>query len=155
MPFEEEFDSVCMFDVLEHIENDDLALSKVYKSLNKDGAIVLTVPSHMWLWNRDDTIGCHKIRYTKEKLIKKLESNGFKILKAKYFFISIIPLLWLRTILNKDDASNVKEEEYNKNISINHMVNNVLLFISRVENKINNLLPNLFGGSLFVIAIKK
>ena len=36
-PFENEFDVVSMFDVLEHIEDDSLALMNVYKSLNGGG----------------------------------------------------------------------------------------------------------------------
>lgn len=154
-PFENEFDAVCMFDVLEHIKEDALALKNVNKSLAHKGKLVLTVPSHMWLWNRGDAIAGHKTRYIKKELINKLEDNGFKILKARYFFMSITPLFFLRTILNRDDKSEVKEAEYNKDISMNPILNGVLLFISRVENKISHFFPNIFGGSLLVIAKKK
>ena len=61
-PFEDEFNAVCMFDVLEHIKEDALALKNVNKSLTHKGKLVLTVPSHMWLWNRDDAIAGHKTR---------------------------------------------------------------------------------------------
>ena len=155
IPFKDEFDAVCMFDVLEHIEDDSFALENIHRSLNADGNIVLTVPAHMWLWNRDDTVAGHKIRYTKKQLIRKLEKNGFEVLMAKYFFISITPLLYLRTILNRDDKSDIKDEEYSSNISMNSAIGSILLFISKIENKINKYLPNLFGGSLFIIARKK
>ena len=154
-PFKDEFDTVCMFDVLEHIKKDDFALQNVNKSLNKRGKIVLTVPSHMWLWNRNDAIAGHKRRYTKKELINKLENNGFVILKARYFFIGIIPLLFLRTILNRDDKSEAKETELSKDISMNPLLSNLLLFILRVENKISHMLPNMFGGSLLIMAKKK
>jgi 2-polyprenyl-3-methyl-5-hydroxy-6-metoxy-1,4-benzoquinol methylase len=153
-PFENEFDTVCMFDVLEHIEDDNLALQNIYTSLNDNGKVILTVPSHMWLWNRSDTIAGHKVRYTKNGLIQKLKNNGFEIVTARYFFISIVAFLYLRTVLNKDDKSDVKEEEYGNDISINPIMNNILLFMSRLENKINRYLPNIFGGSLFIIARK-
>jgi len=153
-PFEDEFDTICMFDVLEHIEEDDFALKNVNKSLKKQGNVVLTVPSHMWLWNRDDTIAGHKTRYTKKRLIDKLQNNGFEVLTARYFFISITPLLFLRTVLNKDNKSEVKEAEFSNDISMNPLFSNILLFISRIENKINHLLPNIFGGSLLIIARK-
>ena len=71
-PFEDEFNACFMFDVLEHIKGDDFALQNVNKSLHKSGKIVLTVPSHMWLWNRSDAIAGHKRRYTKKELINKL-----------------------------------------------------------------------------------
>lgn len=155
IPFEKEFDTVCMFDVLEHIERDNLALQNVHKMLNERGNIVLTVPSHMWLWNRDDTIAGHKRRYTKKDLLEKLKENGFEIVIARYFFIFITPLLFLRRVLNKDNRSKVKDEELNKDISINPNLSKILLFISNIENRINKFLPNKFGGSLFIIARKK
>ena len=153
-PFENEFDTVCMFDVLEHIFDDSLALQNVYKMLEDDGKIILTVPSHMWLWNRDDTIAGHKIRYTKKELTERLEKSGFEVLSARYFFIAITPLLFLRRLLNKDDGSKVMEEEYNSDISMNPILSKILLFISRIENRLNKFLPNWFGGSLFIIARK-
>ena len=69
--------------------------------------------------------------------------------------MAITPLLFLRRVLNKDDGSKVKEEEYSNDISINPTLSKILLFISNIENKINRFLPNLFGGSLFIIARKK
>lgn len=69
--------------------------------------------------------------------------------------MSITPLLFLRTILNRDDKSEVKDAEFNNDMSINPLFSDLLLFISRVENKINHLLPNIFGGSLLIIAEKK
>lgn len=153
-PFENEFEIICMFDVLEHILNDELAIQNVYKMLCNNGKIMITVPSHMWLWNRDDAVAGHKIRYTKKELVRRLKDNGFEVLSSRYFFISITPLLFLRRILNKDDGSTVKEEEYNSNISMNPIISKILLFISRIENKLNKFLPNWFGGSLFIIARK-
>lgn len=152
-PFKDEFEVVCMFDVLEHIEDDDYALKNLNKMLKKHGKVVLTVPSHMWLWNRDDTVSGHKIRYTKNMLINKLENQGFEVLDAKYFFIFITPLLLLRKIIKKDNSSNLKEED-TINISINPIINKILLTISNLENKIHKYIPNLFGGSLFIIARK-
>jgi len=153
-PFVDEFDNILMFDVLEHIQDDNLALQNIHKSLKDNGKLTLTVPSHMWLWNRDDVIAGHKTRYIKKDLTRKLEENGFEIISARYFFISILPLLYLRTFLNKDTHSGFKKDEQVSDISMNPINSKILLFISRIENKINRFLPNLFGGSLFIIARK-
>jgi hypothetical protein len=61
----------------------------------------------------------------------------------------------LRTILNRDDKSEAKETELSKDISMNPLLSNLLLFILRVENKISHMLPNMFGGSLLIMAKKK
>lgn len=153
-PFENEFDAVCMFDVLEHIENDMFALQNVHKMLKENGNIVLTVPAHMWLWSRDDAIAGHKIRYTKKNLENKLKENGFDIVCSRYFFITIVPLLFLRRLLHRDNKKQVAIEEYSKDIFMNKILSDILLFISRIENKLNNFLPNVFGGSLLVVARK-
>ena len=153
-PFQNEFETVCMFDVLEHIEDTELALDKVHQMLSEGGYAVFTVPAHSWLWNRDDKIAGHKKRYTKKEIISELENAGFKIEVAKYFFISIVPLLFLRTILNRDSDEPVREEEYSKEIIINKVFNSILLKIMRLENKIHKYIPNLFGGSLFIIGKK-
>jgi SAM-dependent methyltransferase len=151
-PFSNEFDAVCIFDVLEHIQDDDLALKNIHKSLNKNGKIAITVPAHMWLWNRDDAIVGHKRRYTKKQLITKLENNGFEILSARYFFMSIVPLLFIRTIVKKDNKSKILKSEYNNDRSMNFILSTSLLLVSKLENIFNFLLPNLFGGSLLLIA---
>ncbi|MFN4219964.1 MAG: methyltransferase domain-containing protein [bacterium] len=156
-PFENEFDTVCMFDVLEHIDDDDLAIKNVYKMLKIGGEFVLTVPSHKWLWGYTDEISGHKRRYTKREICQKLSDNGFKILVARYFFISIVPLLFIRKFLyTKEFFENSKKKGRNEiDISLNPLLNIFLLFLTRIENSVNEFLPNFFGGSLFVIAIKK
>jgi len=153
-PFENEFDTVCMFDVLEHIKDSRIALINVHKMLSENGHIIITVPAHKWLWNRDDAIAGHKNRYTKKELITELKNNGFDPIVTRYFFISIIPLLLIRCFLNKDNGLPIENTEYSKKITINPLVNKILLCISRLENKLNQYLPNWFGGSLFVIARK-
>ena len=155
MPFEKEFDTVCMFDVLEHIKDDEFALKNVYKSLKKEGKIVLTVPAHMWLWNRSDTIAGHKTRYNKKNFVEKVRNSGFEIIEARYFFVTIIPLLWLRPLLNKDNKTKIKKEEFNNDISMNTMISNILFFITRIENKVIDFLPNIYGGSLIIIGRKQ
>lgn len=153
-PFKNEFDTVCMFDVLEHIEDTELALSKVHQMLTQDGHAIFTIPAHSWLWNRDDKIAGHKKRYTKKEIMKELENAGFKVEVARYFFISIVPLLLLRTILNRDKNTPICEEEYHKEIKIGKVANYFLLRLMRLENSMHKYIPNLFGGSLFVVGKK-
>ena len=156
VPFEEEFDAVCMFDVLEHLEDDELALKNVYKMLKTNGKVIITVPAHMWLWGEIDRISGHKTRYNKRELEEKLKITGFDIIFSKYFFITIVPLLFLRKILYKDDGQRIETNDVvNIDIGINKFVNTVLLFICRLENRLIKILPNFCGGSLLVIGIKK
>jgi len=153
-PFENEYDIVSMFDVLEHIEDDILALEQCYKMIKNDGFVVITVPAHMWLWNRSDRVVGHKRRYSKEELQQKVESVGFKTIEVKYFFILITPLLFIRKLLDNDDGSETIKDEKFKHLNLSKVVNNMLSFICNIENKIEKFMPNSFGGSLFLIGLK-
>ncbi|AIW20293.1 class I SAM-dependent methyltransferase [Vibrio coralliilyticus] len=153
-PFISEFDVVCMFDVLEHIADPNAALKNVRKMLRNDGLVVMTLPAHNWLWSREDSVAGHKKRYNREMIENELESNGFEVVSVRYFFVLIVPLLYLRRLLNPDDGSDVKESEYSNEIAINKYINFGLKFICKLEDKLSGMLPNWFGGSLFVIGKK-
>ena len=86
------FDSVCYVNVLEHIEDDCVALSHAYKALRKNGSILIFVPALPFLYsNLDEKVG-HYRRYSKTKLVSAVSSAGFSISKVKYFDIAgIIP----------------------------------------------------------------
>ena len=45
-PFKAEFDAVGLFDVIEHIEDDEGAIRQIHKLLQQEGCLVLTVPAH-------------------------------------------------------------------------------------------------------------
>lgn len=60
--FVEEYDAVCAFDVIEHIEDDALALTNMYHLLKNGGYAFITVPSCPSLWNAGDVISEHKRR---------------------------------------------------------------------------------------------
>ena len=79
---------------------------------------------------------------------------GFEIIENRYFFVSILPLLWLRKFLHPDNGSKA-EWEQGKEISLNPVLNRFLLWLCRIENKMSCLLPNSFGGSLMVVARKE
>jgi len=65
-----------------------------------------------------------------------------------------LPLLFLRRILNADNGSPVEEKERHQKISINPLINRILLKISMLENRFAHLIPNLAGGSIILVAKK-
>lgn len=153
-PFSEHFDVIGMFDVLEHLQEDVLAMQCVQSMLKPNGRVVLTVPAHQWLWNRDDAIAAHKRRYTLKQLKIVMEKSGFEIVYGRYFFVSILPLLLLRRILNADNQKQVNEEEHHQEININPLINRILLKVSMLENRFASWIPNLAGGSIILVAKK-
>jgi hypothetical protein len=112
------------------------------------------VPAHQWLWSRNDKIAAHKRRYNKRMIFKFVEKCGLEIVETNFFFVSILPLLFLRRLMNRDHDGVVVEQERQKNININPLLNRSLLILTRIENYFSTWLPNIAGGSLLFIAKK-
>ena len=74
---------------------------------------------------------------------------------VKYFFITILPLLYLRHLLNRDSEDEITDDERRQGFHINYLINKLLLILTMFENKVSKYLPNIFGGSLFLIGVKK
>jgi len=93
IPFhEQQFDLICMFDVLEHIEKDTETLISIKQLLKKNGRILLSVPAYQWLYGPHDEFLHHKRRYSAKELRKKFVASGFQPLKISYFNTFLFPL---------------------------------------------------------------
>jgi len=152
-PFEEEFDVVCLFDVLEHLKEEERALTCLKKMLKPEGKIIFTVPAHQWLWNRDDRIAGHERRYTKQHCQEALALADLKLLHIESFFSAIIPLLYLRKWIKKDDGSPVEKNE-KTSLSIHPLFNHVLGLATKAEFFLQHYFPSKIGGSLVAVAQK-
>lgn len=89
------FDLICLFDVLEHIEDDVAALVAVRTLLAAGGRVLLTVPAYSWLWSTHDQHLHHKRRYSKGELREKAAASGLRIEKISYFNTLLFPLVAL------------------------------------------------------------
>jgi glycosyltransferase involved in cell wall biosynthesis len=78
-------DSVICFNVLEHIEQDEKPLKKIFELLEPGGRLLLLVPSHPWLYGSLDEHLGHQRRYGKKELRNKLETAGFKVIFLTHF----------------------------------------------------------------------
>lgn len=90
-----EFDNICLFDVIEHIENPEEFLQTCTAKLKSKGKIFLTVPAHNYLMSIDDIEGGHYIRYDQRQIEKLIASQrNLKIVYSSYFFLSLVPLIF-------------------------------------------------------------
>lgn len=154
-PYEEEFDGIGAFDVIEHIENDVLALENIHKALTPGGRVILSVPQHKWLWSQKDDYSGHQRRYTFSELVLKLQNSGFKVLKRQSFMSLLLPIMYLSSKRYRNSEQQEVDKNIDKEFEIPKMVNQLFLTICQFEllfNKMGITFP--FGGSLFVIAEK-
>ena len=77
-------DTICMINVLEHIEDDVAALKVLSGLLKKDGHLCIFVPALSFLYCKLDKIFGHHRRYSKSELQNVVEQSGFKILELRY-----------------------------------------------------------------------
>jgi SAM-dependent methyltransferase len=79
------FDLVCLLDVLEHIEEDQVALSRAGQLLKHPGGLLVTVPAKSWLWSAHDDVHHHHRRYTAGMLRQRAENAGMDVSRLGYF----------------------------------------------------------------------
>lgn len=134
IPFVEEFDIIGAFDVLEHIEEDEVVLSQIHKALKKNGGMILTVPQHPSLWSHTDELACHVCRYDAGDLRKKVLQSGFEILRATSFVSFLLPTAVLSRKIFKKSKSTA-ENEFNIGNDINYIFQRIMdlerLFIKK------------------------
>ncbi|WP_282152706.1 class I SAM-dependent methyltransferase [Ruegeria atlantica] len=93
VPFaSEKFDLIGLFDVLEHIEDDEATLGALANRLTSDGRIVMTVPAFQWLWSRHDERHHHFRRYTRAQLADVAAKAGLHMEYGFYFNTALFPL---------------------------------------------------------------
>lgn len=152
IPYGKSFDIICLFDVLEHIQNDKLSLQTVNKYLNRDGRIILTVPAYMFLWSGHDIASHHKRRYTTSQINQLLESTGFKKSYSSYFFSILFTILApIRIIQKLLHRKNVRHDIRKEKRILNYL----MIKIFSIESKILPYLSLPFGVSIVAIADKK
>jgi SAM-dependent methyltransferase len=80
LPFETaQFDLVCAFDIVEHVEDEEGALSELSRVCAGGGAFVLAVPLHPSRWTPFDEMVGHCRRYEPQRLLDKLHEHGFVV----------------------------------------------------------------------------
>lgn len=92
-------DAVCLFDILEHIQDEDYFLGALRTLLRDEGKLLITVPAYPQLWSEADIIFGHIRRYSFNTLKSKLEKNGYKVIYSNYFFrFLFLPALLFRRL---------------------------------------------------------
>ncbi len=157
MPFTDKYDAVGAFDVLEHIDDDELVIENVFKSLKDGGKFFLSVPQYMFMWSLADEIAYHKRRYSKKELLKKVSNAGFEIEYVGSFVTILFPLMYVSRMMQKstNDKDKIEVTDYHE-FEISDSVNKIFEKFMKIDEmfiKSGISLP--FGGSLILVAGKK
>jgi len=150
IPFNGDFDLICLLDVLEHIDDDVGSIKALSASLKPDGKILITVPAYKFLWSNHDIVNHHKRRYLLRHLLKIIKASGLNVVYSTYFNTLLFPVIFITRIINNIVSTKVGSD-VNKSPT---MVNSILLSIFSSERL---LIPRFFwpfGVSILVLAEK-
>jgi SAM-dependent methyltransferase len=136
------FDAVFALNVVEHIENDRLAIENCKKLLKKGGRLLVLVPAYQALYNNFDRALEHYRRYTKTSLRRIFAPSDFEIHRTQYFNLAAIAGWWFSgSVLKKNIIPNGQMKIFNSFVPIFKLMDKV------VGNKV--------GISVIVEAIKR
>ena len=137
---EEQFDTVLMINVLEHVPDEQVALKNIWSTLVPGGRAVILVPQHQRLYGSLDIVLEHRERYTRKSLQQGLEQAGFCVDSLADFNRFSVPGWWLTgKVLKRKTFSPIQLK--------------VLQMTMPILRRIDSLLP--WGGlSLIAVAVK-
>lgn len=150
IPYNERFDLICMFDVLEHIQDDKKALMKIASLLKPAGTLIITVPAYSWLYGAHDKMLHHFRRYSKNTLNETINYSDLKVLKSSYFNTLLFPLVILARLTDMLKNSDESIGYSTPNSIVNHLFYRVFSIETILVNKTN--LP--FGASIVAVCRK-
>ena len=124
----QKFDSVFALNVVEHIEDDQLAIRNAKSLLRPGGNLIVLVPSYNSLYNGFDLKLGHFRRYTISSLAQLFYTNNLKIINRKYFNLAGIPGWYISgKILNKETIPRNQMRLYNQMVPLFKIIDQLVL----------------------------
>jgi SAM-dependent methyltransferase len=154
LPFHDgAFDVVAAFDVLEHCDDEGLAVREFARVLRRGGRLLIAVPAYEWAWTQFDTDIGHHRRYTRRRLTRALEAQGLQVQRASYMFAGTLPMFAAQRLMTK--LQRAKTEPATTLPEVSPAVEKLLMGLCRVDQRLlrGRNLP--FGSSVVAIAVRR
>jgi len=98
------FDTVVCLNVLEHVEDDQTALTRIRSALEPGGRAIILVPQDQAVYGSLDRVLGHWRRYAEEELRARMEASGFRVERVLQFNRAARPGWWWNgTVLRRKD----------------------------------------------------
>lgn len=128
--------AVGLFDVLEHIEDEQEFLEKIYGKIEQNGFLLLTVPAYSFLWSQEDKLACHFRRYNLKDVEDKLKKAGFDIVFSSYIFALLVLPVYIFRVM--PSILGLYKPDYKTQFAVN-------------KSKLNNSISSLLNLELSII----
>jgi 2-polyprenyl-3-methyl-5-hydroxy-6-metoxy-1,4-benzoquinol methylase len=144
---------LTMFDVLEHIDDDEGTLAWLASVLEPGGYLVLTVPAHPFLFDESDERAHHRRRYRHREMREKLGAAGFEIELLTHFMAPLVPMLAVlrapRRLMRRRTAA---PAGWDAQLRVVPGVNGMFRALLAVERRCLRFVEPPFGSSILAIA---
>src|SRR5205085_7976188 len=151
LPFPDAFfDVITALDVLEHTDDDLLALKELRRVAKPGALIISTVPAYGFLWSEHDEALQHRRRYSAHELRNKMTVSGLDVERCTYF---VTLLFW--PILAVRIAQGLLKKSTSPKTAIHVLpapVNSLLLMLLDLERWILNGMNLPFGVTIVATA---
>jgi SAM-dependent methyltransferase len=143
------FDLIFLWDVLEHIPDEDNFLQALLFHLAPGGKLVVNVPAGRWAYSGYDRAAGHVRRYSIHTLREVAARNHLDLLEWSYWGLPLAPVLLVRKLrrVRKDDGG---KADYAAGFDTGTTaVNNALGLLAKCE-----VIPQKFGGTSLMAVLQ-
>jgi SAM-dependent methyltransferase len=107
LPFDSgEFDLLLACDVLEHVQDDGVALKELLRVADVGANLIITAPAYQWLWTDHDVQLHHFRRYTMATMRTRVTRAGWDVVFATYFNSILLPAVAAARVLSRGKSRN-------------------------------------------------
>jgi SAM-dependent methyltransferase len=159
LPWTDCWDIAFLLDVLEHLPDDEHALSQVHKALAPGGLLFITVPALRLFWTWNDDFCRHQRRYDRGDIDRLATDCGFNILDTRYFMFFLSPFL-LASRLASGLRTHLRSEAQRHALAVkmhavpHPLINGLLTAIFGMESPLGHYLRFPWGTSLLAVLQK-
>jgi SAM-dependent methyltransferase len=144
------FDVVSAFDVVEHCEDDALAVAELARVLAPGGRMLLSVPAYQWAWTDHDVRAGHHRRYTSPEVERLVERAGLKVVRSTHAFAGVFPMFVAERVVRR-----VRRTPSSSRLPhVSPRAEKVLMGLSRMDRRLLARTDLPFGSSIFVAGVK-
>ncbi len=94
LPYSDDsFDLICLFDALEHTEDDLAVVAEIHRVLRPGGHLFISVPAYQFLYANNDRVVHHVRRYRRGRLADLFERAGMSTVRNTHSNVFLFPLI--------------------------------------------------------------
>ncbi|MDF1800447.1 MAG: class I SAM-dependent methyltransferase [Planctomycetota bacterium] len=90
---DESFDLICLFDALEHTEDDLAVVAEIHRVLAPGGHLFISVPAYQFLFANNDRVVHHTRRYRRRRLDDLFDRAGLTVVRNTHSNVFLFPLI--------------------------------------------------------------